>query len=121
VPVLAVLSGALWLAVAITMSAFADGAGNVDEGVNVQALYLTLPALTLPDRLSSRRGLAVRSVRRLVLLLETCHDESRDGERERKCPWVGRSETSARRAVKAAYGTSSAKIRDHLALVSRAG
>jgi hypothetical protein len=47
VPVLAVLSGALWLAVAITMSAFADGAGNVDEGVNVQALYLTLPALTL--------------------------------------------------------------------------
>ena len=47
VPVLATLSGALWLAVAISMAAFADGAEKVDEGVNVQALYLTLPALTL--------------------------------------------------------------------------
>lgn len=47
VPVLAALSGALWLAVAISMAAFADGAEKVDEGVNVQALYLTLPAMAI--------------------------------------------------------------------------
>lgn len=44
VAVLAVVSGALWLAVAISMAAFADGAEHVDEGVNVHALGLTLLA-----------------------------------------------------------------------------
>lgn len=45
VPVLAALSGALWLAVAVSMAAFANGAVTVDEGVNLQALCLTLPAM----------------------------------------------------------------------------
>ena len=47
VAVLAALAGALWLAVAISMAAFADGAETVDEGVNVHALYLTLLAVPL--------------------------------------------------------------------------
>ena len=57
VPVLAALSGALWLAAAMSMAAFADGAEKVDEGVKVQALYLTLLAvmLTIATSVLARR------------------------------------------------------------------
>jgi hypothetical protein len=64
--VLATLSGALWLAVAISMAAFADGAERVDEGVNVQALYLTL--LALPPTIAT-----------LILVPRQQHENSSDG------------------------------------------
>ena len=44
---LALLSGAAWVAVLVSMLAFAENAEEIDEGVNVEALFLALVALIL--------------------------------------------------------------------------